>query len=165
MLGKAAAERFQDSESQVEFRFYSGLYKGKSEETLRAWAEDPKNYAFKKPIKFYNVNQVIEPVSLLAESSKYVDDPSLVAIKAYKTAMKLAEKSDTKSKSVELAAELWGDVALKFPVGTRVKSIKDELAGLVVGYSNQKTSYPYVTVLDERTGFARPRAASTLKII
>jgi len=165
ILGRAVAERYNFKESQIEFRFYSGLYKGNSEQRLRDWADKPENFAFGKPIKFYNVAQVIEPVALLAEESRYVDNPSLVAIKAYMTSVKLSSIEANKARTRDLNVDVWGEVARKFPIGEKVESRRDGLTGKVVGYSNQKTNTPYVTVLDELTGFPRPRAASTLRII
>jgi hypothetical protein len=165
VVGRAVAERYNFKESQIEFRFYSGLYKGNSEQRLRSWSEKPENHAFGKPIKFYNVSQVIEPVSLLAEESRYVDNPSLVAIKAYITSVRHSSIAENKAKTRNLNVDVWGEVARKFPLGERVESKRDGLTGKVIGYSNQKTNYPYVTILDELTGFPRPRAASTLRII
>lgn len=165
LLGEDASKLFGFDKKQIEFRFYSGLYKGDGEQRIRDWADKKENHAFGNKIQIFNVNQVVDKIVLLAEGKGYVDDASIVAIKAFKAAEKIAAKTEGKKLIKELRVREAGDIAIKFPLGAKVQSKNDQLTGLVVGYSNQKRSNPYVTVQDQRTGVSRPRAASTLIIL
>lgn len=165
LLGEETSKLFGFTKKQIEFRFYSGLYKGDGEQRIRDWADKKENHAFGNKIQIFNVNQVVDKIVLLAEGKGYVDDASIVAIKAFKAAEKILEKTESKKQIETLRAKEAGDVGLKFPLGTKVQSKNDQLTGIVVGYSNQNRPNPYVTVQDEKTGVSRPRAASTLVVL
>jgi hypothetical protein len=147
--------------NEVEVRLYAGKFNGKDEHRVREWCA--AEIAGGGPIEVYNLVEVMDTVIELAKSKTYIDDPALVAVKA----MGIAEQNRNK-----LQKKSHGDfvfdvsaVAEKFPVGSRVRAAKGDLVGVVIGYSNQQTSKPYLKIREENSGVVWIRTASTSKLI
>lgn len=143
--------------TEVEVRLYAGKFNGKDEHKVREWCS--KEVAGGGPIEVFNLVEVIDTVVELAKSKTYIDDPALVAVKAVGIADENRNKSVKKSKS-EYVFDV-SAVAEKFPVGTRVKAAKGDVIGVVIGYSNQQTSKPYLKIRQDETGIVWIRTAST----
>jgi hypothetical protein len=145
--------------SEVEVRFYAGNFNGKDEHKVREWCS--KEIAGGGPIEVYNLVEVIDTVVELAKSKTYIDDPALVAVKAVGIAEENRAKSVKKTKvKTEYVFEV-SVVAEEFPVGTRVRAVKGDVVGVVIGYSNQQTSKPYLKIRQDETGVVWIRTAST----
>ncbi len=148
-------------ESEVEVRLYAGKFNGKDEQKVRDWCA--KETAGGGPIQVFNLVEVIDTVIELAKSNTYIDDPALVAVKAVGIAEENRTKTDVKAKS-EFAFDT-SAVAKSFPVGSRVQAAKDKLVGVVIGYSNQQTTNPYLKIRQDDTGIVFIRTASTSRLI
>jgi hypothetical protein len=145
--------------SEVEVRLYAGNFNGKDEHRVREWCS--KEIAGGGPIEVYNLVEVIDTVVELAKSKTYIDDPALVAVKAVGIAEENRAKSAKKTKvKAEYVFEV-SAVAEEFPVGTRVRAVKGDVVGVVIGYSNQQTSKPYLKIRQDETGVVWIRTAST----
>lgn len=147
--------------SEVEVRLYAGKFNGKDEHLVREWCAG--EVAGGGPIEVYNLVEVIDTVVELAKSKTYIDDPALVAVKAVGIAELNRSKSVKKTES-DFTFDV-SEVAEKFPVGSRVRAAKGNLTGVVIGYSNQHASNPYLKIRDENTGVVWIRTASTAKAI
>lgn len=145
----------------VEVRLYAGKFNGKDEQKVREWCAKEK--AGGGPIEVFNLVEVIDTVVELAKSKTYIDDPALVAVKAVGIADENRNKA-AKKKDLEFSFDV-SAVAEKFPVGTRVKAVKGDVVGVVIGYSNQQTNKPYLKIRDEKSGVVWIRTASTTVII
>jgi hypothetical protein len=51
------------------------------------------------------------------------------------------------------------------PIGSIVKSTNDGFQGIVIGYTQQQSAHPYVTVHNRETGVAKRRVVHSLKLI
>lgn len=170
-LVTAAAEFFGYEESQVEVRLYAGKFAGKNGESIiREWASG--QILGGGPIAIYNIAQVVGSVRAQAQLSTYSDNPALVAMKAIlaeedyvKAAEKASLSSRKKGKSSNSADGNWAQVEIDFPLSSVVRSNNDGFTGVVVGYSNQGTPNPYVTVCDSKTGMTKRRSALTLTFL
>ena len=147
--------------SQVEVRFYAGQFMSGKEQEVRDWCAT--QIAGGGPIEVFNLLNVIDTVTSLAKSKTYIDDPALVAVKSMLIAEEFRSKANkTKATKAEYATT---EVAIKFPIGTRVEASKDKIVGLVIGYSNQQTSKPYLKIRNEDSGLVWIRSASTCRIL
>lgn len=147
--------------SEVEVRLYAGKFNGKDEARVREWCA--AEVAGGGPIEVFNLVEVIDTVVELAKSKTYIDDPALVAVKA----VGIAEENRTKSNKTKSSDFLFdvSAVAERFPVGSRVKAAKGDLVGVVIGYSNQQASNPYLKIRADETGVVWIRTASTSMLI
>jgi hypothetical protein len=158
---KSACEIYGYKPSQVEVRFYAGQFMSGKEQEVRDWCAT--QIAGGGPIEVFNLIEVIDRVTALAKSKTYIDDPALVAIKSMLMAEEFrAKATKNKSKTQEYATT---EVAQHFPIGSRVEASKDNIVGLVIGYSNQQTSKPYLKIRNEDSGVVWIRSASTCHLI
>jgi hypothetical protein len=157
----SACEIYGYKPSQVEIRFYAGQFQGGKERDVREWCAG--QIAGGGPIEVYNLIDVMDTVVSLAKSKTYIDDPALVAVKSMLIADEMKNKSTSKkTKQSDFESS---PVAAEFPVGSIVRAAKDDIVGLVIGYSNQNSSKPYVKIRVEETGVVFIRAASTCSLI
>jgi hypothetical protein len=147
--------------SEVEVRLYAGKFNGRDEHRVREWCS--AEVAGGGPIEVYNLVEVIDTVVELAKSKTYIDDPALVAVKAVGIAEENRNKGAKKA-STDFTFDV-SAVAEEFPVGSKVKAAKGDLVGVVIGYSNQQTSKPYLKIREENTGVVWIRTASTTKLL
>lgn len=147
---------------QVEMRLYAGKFAGANGETyVREWCNT--QMVGSGPIQVVNVVQLVDTVSVLAQSKTYRDNPALVAIKVLNAAAEDKAKADKLAANVTLADS--DEVSRKFPIGSLVESKKDGVAGVVFAYANQGTKNPYVKIRVDETGVSYLRAASTLQVV
>lgn len=168
-LVQAAADRFGYEVSQVEVRLYAGKYAGKTgEATIREWASD--QILGGGPLQVFNIAEVVGSVRALAQISTYSDSAPITAMKAVAAAIdyeRQEQKVNSSSQGAKVAgvARKWEAASREFPLSTLVRSVKDGFTGLVVGYTNQGTPNPYITIANPDSGVERRRAASTLEKI
>jgi hypothetical protein len=157
---KAACDIYGYKPEQVEIRLYAGLFAGKTGEAeVREWCA--AEVAGSGPIEVFNLFEILERVEALARSKTYIDDPALVAIKAMQIAAGVREKKAKGMKVSEGYATT--QVAIDFPIGTRVVAATGSITGFVVGYSQQHSTKPYLKIRDEETGIVWIRSAATCK--
>lgn len=167
---------------QVEMRFYAGMFSKGSEQIVRDWCET--QIVGGGPIQVFNLIEVMDTVKELAQSSTYIDDAALVAVKAMLIADEFRAKLETEQKRAleqgasktrtktqqdkntngALQFELT-EVARSLPVGTRVHATTGAVVGVVIGYSQQHSDKPYVKIREDETGKVYIRSAATCTVI
>lgn len=158
---KKAAEQFGYDITQVEMRLYVGKFQRNSEQEVRDWCA--KEIAGGYPIQVYSVSEIFEAVKALANSKTYVDNPTIVAFKVMAAVEEAGQQKQptVRKKNGSVAPVMPVD---DFPIGQVAVSKKDGVSGLIIGYSNQGNSNPYVKIRNEDSGITYIRAASTLRL-
>ena len=161
---KKAAEQYGYRESQVEMRLYVGKFQKNSEQVIRDWCA--KEIAGGYPIQVIDVAEVYKAVKALSASKTYIDNPTIVAFKVMAAVEEAAEKESAEAqRKTKGAGKTAPEMPIEeFPIGEIAYSVKDGISGLIIGYSNQGNSNPYVKIRNEESGITYIRAASTLRL-
>lgn len=152
----AASARFGYATSQVEIRLYAGKFQSPTaEREIREWARDQR--AGSGPIGVFGPLDYVDVVRALAESTTYIDQPIIAAIKVMNFADGLKAKAAKNRPTLVLSG-----ADSEYPLGSYARSNSDGFSGIVVGYNNPNEKIRYIRILDEETGVSKLRSAKTL---
>jgi hypothetical protein len=159
-----AAEVYGYKVEQIEMRLYAGKFKKGDEDSIREWCG--REIAGGYPIQVIGVTEIFDAVKALASSKTYIDNPTIVAFKVMAEVENALAAKESKAKPVKKSSSKFNPEmpTEDLPVGAMAISKKDGISGLIIGYSNQGNSNPYVKIRNEDTGVTYIRAASTLEL-
>jgi len=159
-----AAEVYGYKVEQIEMRLYAGKFKKGDEDSIREWCG--RETAGGYPIQVIGVTEIFEAVKALASSKTYIDNPTIVAFKVMAEVENVLAAKESKANPVKKTSSKFNpEMPIKdLPIGAMAISKKDGISGLIIGYSNQGNSNPYVKIRNEDTGVTYIRAASTLEL-
>ena len=170
-----AAEKFGYAVKDVEVRLYAGKFAGLTgEQEIREWAS--KQILGGGPLQVVNALQLSQIINALAQESHYQNN---VAIAFAKTQIEaeLIKSREQKVLAKELKASTpkvsasgkkymtMREAETLMPIGSVVKSTNDGFQGIVIGYTQQQSAHPYVTVHNRETGVAKRRVVHSLRKI
>jgi hypothetical protein len=170
-----AAEKFGYQVKDVEVRLYAGKYAGLTgEKEIREWAS--KQILGGGPLQVVNALQLSQVINALAQESHYQNNVAIAFAKTQIEAQ-LIQARDAKAQAKEAKAKTpkpsskgteymsMRDAEALFPIGSHVKSTKDGFEGIVIGYTQQQSAHPYVTVHNRETGVAKRRVVHSIKLV
>jgi hypothetical protein len=174
-LIELAAEKFGYKVRDVEVRLYAGKYSGLTgEQEIRDWAA--KQILGGGPLQVVNALQLTKVINALAQESHYQNDVAIAFAKTLieaqliqardeKAIAKEAKTKTPKPSSKGIVDMSMRDAETLFPIGSRVKSTKDGFEGIVIGYTQQQSAHPYITVYNRETGVAKRRVVHSIKLV
>ena len=170
-----AAEKFGYQVKEVEVRLYAGKYAGLSgEQEIREWAS--KQILGGGPLQVVNALQLSQVINALAQESHYQNnvaiafaktqiEAELIKAREQKALQKEARAVTPKVSSKGEKYMTMREAEQLLPIGSIVKSTNDGFQGIVIGYTQQQSAHPYVTVHNRETGVAKRRVVHSLKLI
>lgn len=170
-----AAEKYGYAVKDIEVRLYAGKFAGKDgEQTVRDWAS--KQILGGGVLQVINALQLSQVIQALAKESHYQNNVAVAFAKTQIEAELIRSRDEkAKSKRVKLVpANTSGKVKTYitmaeaealFPIGSRAKSTSDGFTGIVIGYTQQQSAHPYVTIHNSVTGVSKRRVFHSLKKI
>ncbi len=172
-LIELVAAKYGYEVKDVEVRLYAGKFAGvQGEQIIRDWAS--KQVLGGGVLQVVNALQLSKVIFALAKESHYQNN---VAIAFAKTQLEaeLIQAREDKAKLKELKSEpakpssaaktlmTLRETESLFPLGSKATSTKDGFTGIVIGYTQQHSAQPYVTVYDGTTGISKRRVTHSLK--
>jgi hypothetical protein len=172
-LIKLVAEKYGYEVKDVEVRLYAGKFAGvQGEQMIRDWAS--KQQLGGGVLQVVNALQLSTVIFALAKESHYQNK---VAIAFAKTQLEaeLIQAREDKAKSKEMksvsaksstagkSSNTIREAEELFPLGSKAKSTKDGFSGIVIGYTQQHSAQPYVTIYDAATDISKRRVLHSLK--
>ena len=174
-LIELAAEKFGYKVKDVEVRLYAGKYAGlQGEQIIREWAS--KQILGGGPLQVVNALQLSQVLNALAQESHYQNNVAIAFAKTQIEAQ-LIQARDAKALAKEAKAKTpkpsskgteymsMRDAESLFPIGSNVKSTNDGFEGIVIGYTQQQSAHPYITVHNRETGVAKRRVVHSLELV
>jgi hypothetical protein len=170
-----AAEKFGYQVKDVEVRLYAGKYAGLSgEQEIREWAS--KQLLGGGPLQVVNALQLSQVINALAQESHYQNNVAIAFAKTQieaqliKTREQKALQKEAKAVTPKVNSKgnkymTMREAEQLLPIGSIVKSTNDGFQGIVIGYTQQQSAHPYVTVHNRETGVAKRRVVHSLKLI
>ena len=174
-LIELAAEKFGYKVKDVEVRLYAGKYAGlNGENEIREWAA--KQILGGGPLQVVNALQLSQVINALAQESHYQNnvaiafaktqiEAQLIRAREDKAAAKEAKTKTPKTRSKGTEYLSMRDAEALFPIGSHVKSTNDGFEGIVIGYTQQQSAHPYITVHNRETGVAKRRVVHSIKLV
>ncbi len=174
-LIELVAEKYGYDVKDVEVRLYAGKFAGKTgEQLIRDWAS--KQILGGYELQVVNALQLSTVIEALAKETHYQNN---IAVAFAKTQFEAAlirareeKESPKKNKSEQKKPSRSSktkpstrEVEVLFPLGSKVKSTSDGFTGIVIGYTQQHSSQPYVTILNGETEVSKRRVWHSLKLI
>ena len=174
-LIELVAEKYGYEVKEVEVRLYAGKFAGiQGEQIIRDWAS--MQVLGGGVLQVVNSLQLSKVIFALAKESHYQNN---VAIAFAKTQLEaeLIQSREDKAKSKELKSmpakpSTSGKTILTmreaeelFPLGAMAISTRDGFSGIVIGYTQQQSAQPYVTVYDSATDLSKRRVVHSLKLV
>lgn len=174
-LIELVAEKYGYKVSEVEVRLYAGKFAGvQGEQIIRDWAS--KQELGGGVLQIVNALQLSKVIFALARESHYQNNVAIAFAKTQLEAELIQSREDkasskeTKSKPVKSSSAGKTFMTLLeaerlFPLGSKAQSTKDGFTGIVIGYTQQHSAQPYVTIYDGITGVSKRRVVHSLKIV
>jgi hypothetical protein len=174
-LIELVAAKYGYDVKDIEVRLYAGKFAGaQGEQAIRDWAAEQQLGG--GVLQVVNALQLSKVIFALAKESHYQNN---VAIAFAKTQLEaeLIEAKELKARSKEdqskpakpsnsgKSIKTIRDAERLFPLGSKAKSTRDGFTGIVIGYTQQHSSQPYVTIYDGVTDVSKRRVVHSLKIV
>jgi len=175
-LIELAAEKFGYKVKDVEVRLYAGKYAGlNGENEIREWAS--KQILGGGPLQVVNALQLSQVINALAQESHYQNNVAIAFAKTQIEAQLIQAREDkanakalAKAKTPKPSSKGTEYMSMRdaenlLPIGSHVKSTKDGFEGIVIGYTQQQSAHPYITVHNRETGVAKRRVVHSIKLV
>jgi hypothetical protein len=172
-LIELVAEKYGYEVKDVEVRLYAGKFAGvKGEQNIRDWAS--KQEMGGGVLQVVNALQLSKVIFALAKESHYQNKVAIAFAKTQLEAEQIQLREDKakakEAKSVPAKSSNAGKTIMTtrqaeelFPLGSKAKSTRDGFSGIVIGYTQQHSSQPYVTLYDSEADISKRRVVHSLK--
>jgi hypothetical protein len=174
-LIELVAAKYGYEVKDVEVRLYAGKFAGlKGEQMIRDWAS--KQELGGGVLQVVNALQLSKVIFALAKESHYQNN---VAIAFAKTQLEaeLIQAREDKAKPKEIESEpakssksgktimTMREAERLFPLGSKAQSTSDGFTGIVIGYTQQHSAQPYITIYDGTADISKRRVVHSLKLV
>jgi hypothetical protein len=172
-LIERVADKYGYEVKDVEVRLYAGKFAGvQGEQIIRDWAS--KQVLGGGVLQVVNALQLSKVIFALAKESHYQNKVAIAFAKTQIEAELIQSREDKaklrEAKIVKAKPSTAGKTVMTarqaeelFPLGSKAESTRDGFSGIVIGYTQQHSSQPYVTIYDSEKDISKRRVVHSLK--